>query len=510
MEKPEPFVFVIFGATGDLTARKLAPALFALHQQRLLPSDFSLLGIGRKPLNDYAFREKLHDALDKFSRLKTAASSLEQFLSHIHYQSLDYSHADDYQLLKQRLVTLDEQYGSQGRYLFYLATPPELFTTIAALLAKQGLHQTIGETAWRRIIVEKPFGFNGQTAAVLNAQLGRYFDESQIYRIDHYLGKETVQNILAFRFANGIFEPLWNRNYIHHIEVLAAEQIGIENRGGYYDRAGALRDMVQSHLLEVVSIVAMEPPVTFVADAIRNEKVKVLQALAPITADRVAKQVVRGQYLAAEIRGEKVAGYRQEPLADPNSRTETFVALKFFIDNWRWAGVPIYLRTGKRLPTRVTEVVMHFRPTPHHLFKEISAGHSCENLLVLRLQPDEGILLQFGLKVPGAGYTIKNVSMDFHYRDLGDGDIPEAYERLLLDALNGDNTLFARADAVEASWNFIDPILQAWEQEESIPLYGYPAGTWGPREADELFADSNETWRFPCRNFSDDQSYCEL
>ena len=336
------------------------------------------------------------------------------------------------------------------------------------------------------------------------------FIEDQIYRIDHYLGKETVQNILAFRFANGIFEPLWNRNFIHHVEITGVENIGVEDRGGYYDSSGALRDMVQNHLLQVLSIIAMEPPSKFEATALRNEKVKVFQSLSQIKPEDVKKQVVRGQYTGSTVRGEKVPGYREEKGVAADSRTETFLAMKFYIGNWRWGGVPFYIRTGKRMPTRVSEVTIHFKKTPHALFSQNLAPTVGDNQLVIRIQPDEGILLKFGIKVPGAGFEIKTVNMDFHYSDISERTIPEAYERLLLDCMLGDASLYARSDAVETCWEFISPILDAWENDPDLPLYGYPAGTWGPKEASNLFDESNEDWRYPCKNLANDGEYCEL
>ncbi|MBN2356810.1 glucose-6-phosphate dehydrogenase [candidate division KSB1 bacterium] len=507
MKKSDPFTMVIFGASGDLTGRRLVPALFSLYQGNLLPDQYVILGLGRTSLTDDEFRHRMLENIRQFGRKNSVPQKkLQQFATHLRYQQLDSKNTDSYRILKSRLKKIDRQKEAIDNYLFYLATPPQLFAPIAAHLGAQGLQQPSSDSGWRRIIVEKPFGRDHASATELNVQLTAVFAESQIYRIDHYLGKETVQNILAFRFANGIFEPLWNRNYIHHVEITAAEQIGVEDRSGYYDSAGALRDMVQNHLLEIVATIAMEPPVLFEPNAVRNEKVKIMQALAPVQIENV----IRGQYIASMIRGENVAGYRQEKDIHPDSQTETFVAMKFQIDNWRWGGVPFYIRTGKRLPTRVTEVVIHFRETPHHLFKYVSGGTTAENQLILRIQPDEGILLKFGMKVPGAGYTIKNVGMDFHYSDLANSELPEAYERLLLDALNGDSTLFARADGVEAAWRFIDPILQAWASDRSIKLYGYPAGSWGPKEASLLFEQSGEDWRYPCSNLTGDDSYCEL
>ena len=334
----------------------------------------------------------------------------------------------------------------------------------------------------------------------------KYFNEDQIYRIDHYLGKETVQNMLVTRFSNGIFEPLWNHNFIDRVEITSAESLGVEGRGGYYDNSGALRDMLQNHLMQLVGFVAMEPPVVMEADAIRNEIVKVFQSLRPFSENMIFKNVIRGQYTGSVIRNEKFLGYREEPGVDPYSRTETYVALKFYIDNWRWAGVPFYIRTGKKLPTRVTEVVIHFKKVPHNLFGQSMS--TLNNQLIIRIQPDEGILLKFGMKTPGAGFEVQPVNMDFHYSDLSDVNVPSAYERLLLDCMQGDATLYSRGDAVIQAWQFVQPILNAWKTNPEIPIYGYPAGSWGPENADSLITGAE--WRYPCKNLTDDGLYCEL
>lgn len=362
---------------------------------------------------------------------------------------------------------------------------------------------------WKRLIIEKPFGYDLKSATKLKNQLLKHWAESQLFRIDHYLGKETVQNLLVTRFSNGIFEPLWNRNYVHHVEITSAESMGVEKRGGYYETAGALRDMVQNHLLQVAAFTAMESPSSLEPAAIRNEILKVFQSLRPIRKQDVKTQAIRGQYLASHIKKEAIPGYREEQGVDPHSTTETFAALKFYIDNWRWGGVPFYIRTGKRLPTRVTEVVIHFKATPHFLFSQ-NEGHSTANQLVIRIQPDEGILLKFGMKIPGAGFEVQNVNMDFHYSDLSHQRIPSAYERLLFDSIKGDSTLFARTEEVIEAWKFLSPVLEAWKTEKEIPLYGYPAGSWGPEKADDLIDDKDVTWRYPCKNLSDDGIYCEL
>ncbi len=386
-----------------------------------------------------------------------------------------------------------------------MATPPSLYQVISDSLAGVGLGSQ--EQGFRRFIFEKPFGYDLSSGRELNKTLHELMTEDQIFRIDHYLGKETVQNLLVTRFANGVFEPLWNRNYVHHIEITSAESIGVEQRGSYYDSAGALRDMVQNHLLQMVGLTAMEPPSSLDPDAIRNEVLKVFQSLQPIKEEDVERQVIRGQYTPSLIRGECVAGYRHEKDVDIHSRTETYVAVKFFINNWRWGGVPFFIRTGKRLPTRVTEVVIHFKSTPHHLFQR--EDKFAGNQLILRIQPDEGILLKFDMKEPGAGFNVKNAAMDFHYSDLANVRVPSAYERLLHDVMLGDSTLFSRDDEVETTWKFIEPIQKAWSNTPCIKLYGYPAGTWGPEHANDLF-DEKITWRSPCKNMADEELYCEL
>ena len=505
MPVPDSCILVIFGASGDLTKKKLLPALFELHRQKQLPEKFAVLGIGRSRLTNEAFRAGTVQALASDDR-----KCMEEFCSMLHYVSIDTANVLEYATVRSRLIALDADYHIGGNYVYYLATPPSLYATVAHGLASQELNFQREGKEWRRIVVEKPFGRDLGSAEALNRQLQGYFQESQIYRIDHYLGKETVQNIMALRFSNGMFEPLWNRNYVDRVEITAAENIGIENRGGYYEQAGILRDMVQNHLLQVTGIVAMEPPSNFNATAVRNEVVKVMQALRPMKKEEVLGAVVRGQYVESVVRGESIAGYRQEKDVAPDSRIETFVAMKFFIDNWRWGGVPFYIRTGKRLPTRVTEAVIHFKKTPHMLFSNSGQSVPAANQLVIRIQPDEGVLIKFGMKVPGAGFDIQTVNMDFHYSELSQTYVPSAYERLLLDCMLGDATLYARSDAVEACWAFVQPILTAWEEHPEEKLYGYPAGTWGPKEASDLFGSAEVDWRYPCKNLSDDGIYCEL
>ncbi len=506
MKKAINQALVIFGASGDLTYRKLIPAVFDLYMNNLLPDGYAVLGVSRTKFTDAEFRKKMKEGIKKFSNFNDAkAEHINKFLSKIFYQPIDTQKAEDYALVKNKLSELNKKFDLQKNYIFYLSTPPQLYSLIPKYLYGQGL--TLQQKGFRRIIIEKPFGHDLQSAKELNKLLLGFFEEEQIYRIDHYLGKETVQNLMVTRFANGIYEPLWNRNYVDHVEITTAENLGVEERGGYYDNAGALRDMVQNHLLQIVSLIAMEPPIKISGEDIRYEKMKVFRALRPLTENDLKNNVIRGQYTASTVRGKQYAGYRQEPEVDKDSRTETYVAMKFFIDNWRWEGVPFYIRTGKRLPTRVSEVVIHFKPSPFALFQ--SEGRN-DNQLILRIQPDEGILLKTGMKVPGNGYEVKSVNMDFHYSDLNNHYIPDAYERLILDCMQGDNTLYMPGEAVLATWKFVQPILDYWEQNPDAPLYGYPAGSWGPEVADELIEGKENTWRYPCKNLADDGVYCEL
>jgi len=501
MRTADPNIIVIFGASGDLTKRKLVPALHQLFINHLLPDDFAILGTSRTQLSDKEFRLRIMEFLPSDEHANSP------FLNRIYYQTIDYDLNNEYIDLKSRLERLRQYLKIPANYLFYLSTPPDLYNVIPEKLAFAGLNNQ--SDGFKRLIIEKPFGNSLKSARFLNISLLKHYEENQIYRIDHYLGKETVQNLMVTRFANGIFEPVWNRNFISRVEITSAESLGVEGRGGYYDRSGALRDMVQNHLLQIVGMVAMEPPVVIEADAIRHEVMKVFQSLRPIKHEEMQKFVIRGQYTGSTIKGQNVVGYRQEHGVDTDSHTETYVAMKFFIDNWRWAGVPFFIRTGKKLPTRVTEIVIEFKPTPHHLFNNSGFDHLSSNQLIIRIQPDEGILLKFGMKEPGAGFKVSQVNMDFHYSSLTDIHLPAAYERLLLDCLFGDATLYSRGDTVEAAWNFIQPILDAWTNDLSIPVYGYPAGTWGPYESDGLI-DGEMTWRYPCKNLADDGLYCEL
>lgn len=508
MEKPANLVLVIFGASGDLTSRKLIPALFSLKVQKLLPERFTVIGCGRTPFSDDEFRERMSESILSFSEDKDPDRKLiDEFSRSLSFLTLDNTNIEDFRKLEKKISDHTGDSGDTGNIIFYMATPPSMFSRIAENLQDVKLNRE--EKGFRRFIVEKPFGYDLESGRELNRKLHELINEDQIYRIDHYLGKETVQNVLVTRFANGIFEPLWNRNYIHRVEITSAESIGVEERGGYYDSSGALRDMLQNHLLQMVGLTAMEPPSSLGSDSIRNEVLKVFQSLQPIKETEVQKQVIRGQYTGSTIRGVCVPGYRYEKGVAKDSRTETFVAMKFFINNWRWGGVPFYIRTGKRLPTRVTEIVIHFKRTPHHLFQR-ETGNYNSNQLIIRIQPDEGILLKFDMKEPGAGFSVKNVNMDFHYSDLANTRLPAAYERLLYDVMIGDSTLFSRDDEVEMAWKFVEPVQKAWVDDPNIKIYGYPAGTWGPSVSNEIIDGCGLSWRYPCKNLSDDGTYCEL
>lgn len=506
MKNNDSHVYVIFGASGDLTRRKLVPALYSLFVQDLLPEAFALLGVSRTEYSDEAFRDEMKSAIDEFKKIDDTAR-IDEFLKKLHYLPIQFDNVSGYHELKERLGELRKKEKISGNTIFYLSTPPSLYGIIPKQLTAVELNRQ--EDGWKRLIIEKPFGYDLKSAVELKDMLLKDWQEEQLFRIDHYLGKETVQNLLVTRFANGIFEPLWNRNFIHHVEITSSESLGVEKRGGYYDSSGALRDMVQNHLLQVVALTAMEPPSSLEPLAIRNEILKVFQSLRPIKEDEVRHVAIRGQYISSVINDKKIKAYREEEGVAPDSSTETFAALKFYIDNWRWGGVPFYIRTGKLLPTRVTEVVIHFNPTPHFLFLQNKACQSC-NQLIIRIQPDEGILLKFGMKTPGTGFEVQNVSMDFHYADLAHHRIASAYERLIYDAIKGDTTLFARTEEVLEAWKFLTPVLECWKNEKNVPLYGYPAGTWGPPDADELIEGEDLTWRHPCKNLTNSDLYCEL
>ena len=505
MKKPDSAILVIFGASGDLTHRKLLPAIFSLFKQGLLAENWAVVGVGRTQYSDEEYREIVSKDFGNSAETKDFTSEQKSdFLGRLFFTSLDTSSAQEYASLAKKLEEVGSEKSIEANYLFYLSTPPSLYSIIPICLAEHGLNNE--ENGWRRLIVEKPFGYDPKSANELNKTIRYHFKEKQIYRIDHYLGKETVQNLLVFRFSNEIFEPLWSRKYLDYVEITSAESLGVEKRGGYYDQSGAVRDMLQNHLLQVLAMVAMEPPSHFDARAVRNETLKVFQSLRPLDPETISENVILGQYTSSQVKGKEQAGYREEEGVQKDSRTETYVALKANIDNYRWSGVPFYIRTGKMLPTRVTEVVLHYKKIPNKLFG-IDPKAVTSNQLILRIQPDEGIQLSFGMKEPGSGFKAKKVTMDFHYSDLSNTHVPSAYERLILDCLHGDATLYARGDAVEACWDYIDPILKFKEEAQ---LFGYPAGTWGPKEADDLLSKNDYEWRFPCKNLTNDQNYCEL
>jgi glucose-6-phosphate 1-dehydrogenase len=489
---PQPCSVVIFGATGDLTHRKLMPALYNLAADGELPPAVTVIGFARRPKSDDDFRKEMEEAVKKFSRQTVRDEIWKNFGQSIFYHQSDFSDESGFKSLAERLDKVDNERGTRGNRLFYFAVAPEQFEPILKHLKTVGLNKA-REGSWARVIIEKPFGTDLASARELNRVVSNSFSEDQTYRIDHFLGKETAQNILVLRFANSIFAPLWNRRYIDHLQITAAETLGVEGRAGYYETAGALRDMVQNHLLQLLCLVAMEAPSDLSADSIRDEKVKVVRCLRRMSADGVSTDVVRAQYAEGAINGKSVPAYRAEEKVDPKSMTDTFVALKLNIDNWRFWNVPIYMRVGKRLPKSATEISVHFKKAPMVLFnKETNEA----NVLVIRIQPDEGISLRIQAKMPGTSFRIEPVKMDFHYGTSFGKASPEAYERLLLDAMSGDATLFARRDEVEEAWAFIDIIENAWSQKKNAPeLYFYPAGSWGPDAADELLARDGRAWR---------------
>jgi glucose-6-phosphate 1-dehydrogenase len=505
MHRPDNQIIVIFGASGDLTQRKLIPALFNLKLKNLLPEKFAILGVSRSSFSDIEYRKKMSQVLKNTTN--SNQEEIDSFTRLLYYISINTEDSSDYKILADRISEVSKQISCPENYVFYLATPPMLYPVIARSLHNQKLSDI--NDGWKRIIIEKPFGYDLASSKALNSELHQFFNEEQIYRIDHYLGKETVQNIMVTRFVNGFYEPVWNRNFIDRVEITAAENVGVENRGGYYDSSGALRDMVQNHLLHLLSFIAMEPPASADAYSIRNEILKVFQSLRIISADEVDKNVIRGQYSESKMGGKIIPGYRQEHGVQPDSKTETYVAVKVHIDNWRWADVPFYIRTGKRLPTRVSEVVIYFKPAPYQVFCTNREIENQINQLIIRIQPDEGLLLKLGMKVPGSGFLVQPVNMEFHYSKLEHSDIPSDYERLLLDCMNNDQTLYSRADAVESAWRFLEPIQKAWNQPDS-KIFSYPAGTWGPTTTQILFDKKRQTWRYPCKNLVDDGQYCEL
>ena len=491
---PDPGVVVIFGASGDLTSRKLVPALYELASQRRLPMEMAVVGISRTEMSHEEFRKKLRDTLEEHVSGGVSDEVWESFAGGIFYLSGDSKEPETYDELKGFLKELDSERGTQGNRAFYLSASPSLFPTIVERLGEAGMNE--GEDGgWSRLVVEKPFGRDLGSARELNEEIRRYFNEDQIYRIDHYLGKETVQNILALRFANGIFEPIWNQHYVDHVQITVAEDIGVGTRGAFYEEAGALRDIVQNHVMQVLCLTAMEPPVAFDAESLREEKVKVLKAVRPIPEGEVEDYAVRGQYTSGWVWGEEVEGYREEESVDPESATDTYVALRLFVDNWRWAGVPFFLRAGKRMPKKATEVAIQFHSSPHTPFARDDTEGLEPNVLVVRVQPQEGLSLKIGAKVPGSGFEVSSVNMDLLYGTAFLEEAPDAYQRLLLDLMLGDPTLFIRADEAEGAWRILDPVMRRWAEEKKVELY--PAGTWGPEEADELLRRDGREWRRP-------------
>jgi glucose-6-phosphate 1-dehydrogenase len=488
---PGAATVVIFGASGDLTTRKLLPAIYSLARGQRLPARFSVVGIGRTPLGDDAFRQQFRDSLREFAATDPGtddvAASLE---TRLYYVTGETDDPDLYARLGRRLREIN---GEDG-ILYYLAVPPSVYGTVARQLGAAGLTRA-PQGGWRRIIVEKPFGSDLRTARELNELLHCHFEEEQIFRIDHYLGKETVQNLLVFRFANGMFEPIWNRRYIDHVQITAAETVGVERRASYYETAGALRDMVQNHLMQLLALVAMEPPMEFTARNVRDRKMDALGAVQPLAADGGSPDVVRAQYAEGWVDGGEVPAYRREPGVSAQSMTETFVALRLRLDNWRWAGVPFYLRTGKRLPKRTTEIAIQFHRPPLEIFRGVSPTPLASNLLVINVQPDEGISLRFDAKIPGTRMQVAPVMMNFRYGTTFPGEVPEAYETLLLDAMLGDATLFARHDFVERAWSLVSPVHEAWEAADDGVMPTYQAGGWGPAEADALMGADRRRWR---------------
>ena len=493
--KPQlsPAILIIFGAAGDLTWRKLIPALYDLFLDELLPDKFAIVGVDGKSISVEAWRERLQDGVKQFSRhAKTDSSHFKHFAAQlVDCLTGDFKNADTFETLAKTLKEQDEKLGEQAEHVFYLATPPVIVEDIVHNLGKAGL---VGNPQRSRLVIEKPFGHDQASARTLNHSLLKTLEEPQIYRIDHFLGKETVQNILAFRFANALFEPIWDRRYIDHVQITVAETLGVEHRGEYYDHAGALRDMIQNHLMQIISLIAMEPPVAFNADEIRARKVDVLRAIRPIPPEDLHRYAARGQYGSGWLEGERVPAYRDEPDVDPASVTETFAALKLFIDNWRWQDVPFYMRTGKRMAEDVSRAIIQFRPVPHQAFPTSAAIDWQPNRLEIDIQPDEGISLRFLAKQPGVAMRLSPRDMHFRYAEAFKTEPPEAYETLLLDVIQGDATLFMRADQVECAWNVVDPVLQVWDSVEPTDFPNYPSGSWGPESAEALIAQDGRSW----------------
>lgn len=494
--RPPSSAVVIFGATGDLTKRKLIPALYNLAFDKYMPGSFAIIGAARSPMTDEQFRERILEGLKQFSRRPVENQFWENFCKNIFYQQVRFDQPDDYKVLRKRLEDLNKARGEDLNYLYYLATDPGFFDTITSNLKGSGLveDQQVSMRA-TNIVVEKPFGHNLESSRKLNELLSKSFAENQIFRIDHYLGKETVQNIMVFRFANGIFEPLWNHKYIDHIQISVCESVGVETRAAYFDQTGILRDIVQNHLLQVLALLCIEPPSSFDADSIRDEKVKVLKSMRRFSVEDVAKHCVRAQYAKGAINGVEVKGYREEPGVNLQSMTETYTALKLNIDNWRWDGVPIYVRAGKRLPKRITEIAIYFKKAPAALFRGRDFGEIEQNILAIQVQPDEGISLKIGSKPPGPRMKVGPVVMEFSYSASYGVGSPEAYERLLLDAMRGDATLFTRNDEIDQSWDLLEPVMNVWASPDSTPMYEYDAGSWGPKEAATLLRPGGHRWR---------------
>jgi glucose-6-phosphate 1-dehydrogenase len=491
-----PCAVVIFGASGDLAKRKLIPALYRLVQERLLPAEFAIVGLGRTPMTDEEFREKMKASVLEFSESKSVDEEVwRSFAAGMRYLPSNINNPEDYKRLAELLAEVDRERGTQGNHLFYLSTAPEFYAEAIEQLGAAGL--TRQEKNWVRVIVEKPFGTSLESARELNRQILRHLDESQVYRIDHYLGKETVQNLLVFRFANGIFEPMWNRQYVDHVQVTNAETVGVEGRGGYYEKSGVVRDMIQNHVFQVLSIVAMEPPASLSSEDVRDEKIKAMHSARAFTPERVRAECVRGQYGAGSIGGVPVPGYREEKGVTPDSITETFAAVTMWFDNWRWSGVPFYIRSGKRLAKRVTEIAIQFKEAPHKLFGP-AMDEASPNQLVIRIQPDEGITMRVAAKVPGQLTRIRDVNMDFRYGASFGVQLAEAYERLILDCVLGDSTLYARKDMTERGWELVMPILDEWAaHKEEAAFPNYEAGSWGPEESFKILERQGRHWRRP-------------
>jgi glucose-6-phosphate 1-dehydrogenase len=487
-------VMVIFGASGDLTTRMLLPALYNLARTNLLPKQFAILGFAKDDISEDDFRQTARSHMREYAGAPADCALCDWIADHTSYMIGDFANAADFVRLKDKIAELDNQHHTQGNVLYYLATLPQFISEIVRQLGEQAL-TTEEHGCWRRVIIEKPFGNDLESAKALNREIAQVLKESQTFRIDHYLGKETVQNILVFRFGNGIFEPVWNRRYIDHIEITVSESLGVERRGGYYEHAGCLRDMIPNHLLQLLSLTTMEPPISFQADAVRDEQSKVLHAIQPMLPEDVLTRAVRGQYGEGTIADAHVPAYRSEEFVDPHSSVETFVALKLQLDSWRWADVPFYIRTGKRLAKRATEIVIQFRRAPLVLFRDTPVDQLTPNLLVIHIQPDEGISLSFGAKIPGAHVRVGDVKMDFRYADYFGTEPSTGYERLLYDCMIGDATLFQRADMVEAGWSVVEPVLDVWKALPARAFPNYAAGSWGPKEAEDLIRRDGRRWR---------------